>query len=114
MTALHYASLLGKIKVATLLLESGAEPDIKDNYGFSPLFYAVLGDKNKVKKLLLENGASPLDDNEKQELILLLDASSQEVASRTITPPQGQYHCVSSSKLEATHWRLSAVRYTMG
>jgi ankyrin repeat protein len=43
--------------VVKLLLEQGAEPESKDNMGWTPLLYAVERGHEAVVKLLLEKGA---------------------------------------------------------
>ena len=68
-TALHIATENGHTGVVTLLLENGANPDIKDSVGYSALFIASLKDSKKIEDILLENGATPLNSKEKQEVL---------------------------------------------
>lgn len=58
-TPLHIAALEGRLEVAALLLEKGAELEAKNPTGFTPLFLAVLGKRPETVKLLLERGADP-------------------------------------------------------
>ncbi len=61
-TALHYASIQGDVKKVEALIASGAEINIKNKYGNTPLHAAVIlnktgVDKTEVIKLLLEKSA---------------------------------------------------------
>ncbi|TRZ01342.1 hypothetical protein DNTS_031865 [Danionella cerebrum] len=55
----------GNTAVATVLLQAGAEVNIRDRAGKTPLMVAVLNDHTDLVKLLLENGA---DHNMKNEV----------------------------------------------
>ena len=46
-----------------ILLDSGAEMDIKDNDGNTALIYATIQENNGIVKLLLDRGANPLIKN---------------------------------------------------
>ena len=54
---MHRAAIQGKDKVVSLLLEAGAEKDIKGNKGNAPIHVAAMGGHDKVVSLLLEAGA---------------------------------------------------------
>lgn len=58
-TALHFAAQAGKTEIASVLLESGADPNIQDAFGNSPLWRAVfcVTDDDALVRLLLSNGA---------------------------------------------------------
>lgn len=60
-TPLHYAAQDGLYSIAEVLISSGAEINVKDDYGKSPLLVAAfnypIGDSEKVIKLLLKKGA---------------------------------------------------------
>ncbi|MGD2085923.1 MAG: ankyrin repeat domain-containing protein [Candidatus Aminicenantes bacterium] len=60
-TMLHEAAILGKIKIASFLIDKGAVIDAKDNAGKSPLDYALTCDHQKVAELLISKGATPLE-----------------------------------------------------
>jgi len=65
LTPLHAAALGNNREAAVALLSSGAQPDIEDRYGNTPLFRAVYsydGDLSVIS-LLLQNGADPLHKN---------------------------------------------------
>eukprot|EP00944_MAST-04C_sp_MAST-4C-sp1_P004478 g4478.t1 len=57
---LHVAASLGKFQETELLLNVGANPNLRDSSGWPPLFYAVarnLDNSVDVVKILLESGA---------------------------------------------------------
>lgn len=60
-TALHYCAQEGKVDFAKVLVEKGADLNIKDVYGNTPLFKAVFFSKGDTEliDLLLINGADP-------------------------------------------------------
>ena len=58
-TPLHIAAKYGKIKVARLLLQKGADPDIQGANGLTPLHVATHYNNVNVALLLLEHKASP-------------------------------------------------------
>jgi len=41
-TALHYVVTLGNVNITTLLMENGADPNIQDIYGNTPLHYGIM------------------------------------------------------------------------
>lgn len=58
MTMLHYASQFGLTHMVKKILESpGAEIEIYDRYGQTPMFFAVAGGHEAVTRLLLDKGA---------------------------------------------------------
>ena len=58
-TPLHIAAKYGQMKVARLLLQKGANPDIQGKNGLTPLHVATHYNHANVAQLLLENKASP-------------------------------------------------------
>ena len=72
MSALMIASYCGDHKSVELLLENGAQVDLKDNDGWSALMYASLNGHSEVVKLLLENSAQvDLKDNRGCSVLML-------------------------------------------
>ncbi|KAL8537050.1 hypothetical protein ACS0TY_012291 [Phlomoides rotata] len=57
-SALHLASSKGNLDCVILLLDYGANPNMKDSEGTVPLWDAILGKHEGVIKLLSENGAN--------------------------------------------------------
>lgn len=58
-TPLHIAAKYGNIKVARLLLQKDADPNVQGKNGLTPLHVATHYNNVNVALLLLENGASP-------------------------------------------------------
>lgn len=56
-TALHLASLYGHVGCARILLDAGAQPDLKDEDGAIPLHDAAAGGYTELVQLLLDRGA---------------------------------------------------------
>ncbi len=54
---LHVAAKRGRVLIAGLLIESGAEVDREDRWGATPLYWAAWGDSPGVAGLLLGHGA---------------------------------------------------------
>ncbi|XP_062160700.1 integrin-linked protein kinase 1 isoform X2 [Alnus glutinosa] len=59
-TALHVAACQGLADVVSLLLDRGAEVDVKDNWGSTPLADAIYYKNHESIKLLEKHGAKPL------------------------------------------------------
>ena len=57
-TALIYGIRDGKFSVAEVLLEAGADPNLTDRRGFTPLHIAVARDDTKIVQCLLDHGAA--------------------------------------------------------
>ena len=55
MSTLHYAASLGSVNIVTMLLDAGADPQVIDKYGKTPLHLAVQNDHLEVLQLLLEH-----------------------------------------------------------
>lgn len=55
-TALRWAAVLGDIKSTLLLLQAGADPNIRDYYGHSPLEGSLWSNKTSCALVLLHNG----------------------------------------------------------
>jgi ankyrin repeat protein len=56
-TPLHYAALHGHIEIARLLLQNGADVNVKSDRGRTPLYCAAWNGHIDVFHLLVENGA---------------------------------------------------------
>ena len=54
---LHFASMENKPEVVKLLVDSGANVNIKEKFGFTPLHISAGEGLTKVTQILLENGA---------------------------------------------------------
>jgi hypothetical protein len=58
-TPLHLAAWQGHVEVARLLLDRGADPNARGEFGSTPLHYAVKHRVDEVVALLLDRGANP-------------------------------------------------------
>ena len=56
---LHEAAVYGRARIVALLLENGADVNIRNEGGETPLHYAAGHGHTKVMEILLENGADP-------------------------------------------------------
>jgi len=56
-TSLHLASSRGEAEIVSLLLENGAEVNVKNKFGWTPLQLAASGGHLEVVRLLLNSGA---------------------------------------------------------
>ena len=59
LSAMSWGALHGQTEIVQLLIESGAEVNIKSGDGATPLHSAAFFGRTDVAKLLLENGANP-------------------------------------------------------
>lgn len=55
-TALHEAARLGRQDLVKLMLGSGAQPDPRSAYGFTPLALAAQNGHTKIMEMLLQKG----------------------------------------------------------
>ena len=62
---LHYAAQQYLVEIATLLIEAGADLEVKDDYGNTPLWRATFSSNGKgdIIELLLAKGADPNNEN---------------------------------------------------
>ena len=61
-TPLHYAAHFNRIDVAKLLLEHGADPNVKDDQGWRPLELIIFIPENEDMIALLEDITEPRKD----------------------------------------------------
>jgi ankyrin repeat protein len=61
-TPLHYATSMGKMEFARILIEAGADKDAVDNHKRSPLYMAVQGNHESLVELLMDRGAKENPD----------------------------------------------------
>jgi ankyrin repeat protein len=57
MNRLQESSKYGRIKETRILLKAGFDPNVKSNYGYTPLMSAVINGHHKIVVLLLKYGA---------------------------------------------------------
>ncbi|KAF6034271.1 CASKIN2 [Bugula neritina] len=67
MAAIHQAALQGNAACINLLINNGAQADIKDNKGMRPLHYAAWQGLMEPVTLLLQAGASPVEPSNNGE-----------------------------------------------
>ena len=57
MEKLHFTAADGALSLVSSLLASGAELDVHDDLGYTPLHYAAKHDHYKIAELLINHGA---------------------------------------------------------
>ena len=62
-TALHFAAERGSVSCARHLLEAGANPNVTDNYGNTPLMIAAQNKKSRMVKLLVDKTDLTITNN---------------------------------------------------
>jgi len=64
-TSLHFAAQESRVEELNLLIQNGANPNLKDYYGNTPLWTALINSKGKfeIVKKLIENGADMKIEN---------------------------------------------------
>ena len=71
---LNVAVLKRNVEVVKILLSNGAQIDVKDRYGYTPLMNAVEMENRAIVELLIEKGASRLATTVDQKTLLHLAA----------------------------------------
>ncbi|MFZ8841947.1 MAG: ankyrin repeat domain-containing protein, partial [Pyrobaculum sp.] len=74
LTPLHLAALRGSVEEVERLLNSGADPNVRDVFGRTPLHYASARNHKAAAELLLKHGADPNARDEDGETPLDLAA----------------------------------------
>ena len=69
-TALSWAAFLGDTKIVKFLIESGAELDVKNQDGGTPLHSAAFLGRTEIAELLIQKGADVNAKNHKDEIAL--------------------------------------------
>ena len=56
---MNLAIVEGKIEIITLLIQNGADVNLIDHLGWTPLCWSITKDKFKIVEILIANGANP-------------------------------------------------------
>ncbi len=75
-TALHIAARRGNLEICKILVESGANVNIADNEGWTPLMRAALAKNADLIKFLINQGSNPKKMNLVGETVIINSASS--------------------------------------
>ncbi|EGG21150.1 hypothetical protein DFA_01025 [Cavenderia fasciculata] len=80
MSALHWAAALGRHSIAQMLIDAGANPNLLDGDGESPVFKSINTHNKEVTKLLLESNCDTfiLNNHNKTPVELLAEQSISE------------------------------------
>lgn len=76
-TALHLAARQGNFEIVEILIQAGANPNITDNEGWTPLMRAALAGNPQIVKLLISNGADVTKRNSIGESVIINAANSK-------------------------------------
>ena len=76
-TSLHIACREGNFEIAKTLIDNGANVNIVDNEGWTPLMRASLAGNNEIVEILLKNGAKANQLNSLNESALIHATSSR-------------------------------------
>lgn len=76
-TALHLASRSGNYEIAKILIEKGADLNIEDNEGWTPLMRASSFAYSDIIQLLVTSGAKIDKKNDSKESALIISAKSR-------------------------------------
>ncbi|KAL4593439.1 caskin-1-like isoform X1 [Arapaima gigas] len=71
---LHHAALSGNLELISLLLESQAAVDVRDQKGMRPLHYAAWQGRSEPMKMLLKSGSSVNGQSDEGQIPLHLAA----------------------------------------
>ncbi|KAI7905440.1 uncharacterized protein BX663DRAFT_467939 [Cokeromyces recurvatus] len=86
---LIYAACFGKIDVAQVLIEAGAQIDAQDSFGWSALMWATNNNHEALVKILLENGASPQTRSSKGRTVFdFINTDNQKIIDILATNPR--------------------------
>lgn len=80
-TALHWAADLGMTKIAAMLLDAGASPDIQDMDGLTPLHFAAIKGSLEAASLMIPLADIDLVDFKWEKTALELALDSVRMAS---------------------------------
>ena len=118
-TAIRKAAAKGHVEIVKRLLEAGADPNLSDHYGWTPLLSACQAEHVEVVRLLVENGAqvdipnalgvtalslAAVLDNPEMVSILLSHGADPTLADEDGKTPQTQ----------AEKWAGDAVKSLLG
>ncbi|XP_062989338.1 fibronectin type 3 and ankyrin repeat domains protein 1 [Elgaria multicarinata webbii] len=94
---MRLCAITGKADVATLLIDAGADVNVKDKDGKTPLMVAALNNQEELVKLLLERGADPDVKNEfgkgalemarglnRQSVVSIIEDKKRQSSSMTV------------------------------
>ena len=112
-TALHWASLLGQLEACQLLVENGADVNLKNKGGYSPADIARLRKNHRVERFLTSRGgtfmASPLNKaclegdltKVKREMLWLVVQSILGMQSSLLLASRGDLNDISFFEIDA-------------
>lgn len=105
MTALHFAAREGHVEATQTLIDAGANLNVGDNYGTTPVVMAVLNGHLGVAATLLEAGADPnvQDRYGRTPLFAATDLNTMDVNPRPTPAITGDYRPVDIIRLALEH-----------
>ena len=103
---LHACSVSGDVNIARLLLNHGANPDVPDRSGFTPLHRAAQGGKTQVMELLMYEYAADTEvcDNAGRTALHLASTSGQLEAVKVLISAGAVINSTTPDGYTPLHW----------
>jgi ankyrin repeat protein len=118
-TALHFATINGDIQIVEMLVNRGAEINVKNRYGVTPLHSAVESKKMEIIELLVNEGAdvNASNTNGITPMHLALENCSEEIInillSRVADGKAKRKDCITYVRIAAERGYLQIVNHLL-
>lgn len=110
-TPLFYATSLNDLRVVQVLLNKGADPDVKNIHGHSPLFIASSKGNTELVKELVSNGANvDLQDQSGKTPLMFAAANGHVEAAKYLIDQSKNINIADNQGNTALHYAFKAVK----